>query len=112
VANHSAGLGLSEIGAFYALYLRTVGPRPLAGFALPLGFRVPLFSRLLRAGGAIPSSYEAAEATLQAGVPILVFPGGGYDDLELTSALARVEQAVQSLVDEPPAFPSNLPAAS
>lgn len=80
VANHSAGMGLSEIGAFYALYLRHFGrERPLAGFALPVGFRVPPMAALLRAGGAIPSTYEAAEATLIADTPILMFPGGDYE---------------------------------
>lgn len=80
VANHSAGLGLSEIGSFYALYWARFGvSRPLAGFALPLGFRVPPMAKLLRAGGAIPSTYAAAEAALRDGVPILVFPGGDHE---------------------------------
>lgn len=80
VSNHNAGLGIAELGSFYALYLTQVGPeRPLAGYALPFGFHVPLFPRLLRAAGAIPSTYEAAEQTLAAGVPILVFPGGDWE---------------------------------
>lgn len=80
VSNHNAGLGIAELGTFYALYLAQVGPqRPLAGFALPLGFKVPLFKRVLQAAGAIPSTYEAAEQTLAAGVPILMFPGGDYE---------------------------------
>jgi 1-acyl-sn-glycerol-3-phosphate acyltransferase len=82
VANHSAGAGLAEIGCFYAEYLaRTRGERPLAGFALPLGFRLAPMARLLRAGGAIPSTFEAAEATLKDGVPILIFPGGDHETL-------------------------------
>lgn len=82
VANHSAGLGVSEILSFLALYLRDVGPeRPLAGFALPLMFEIPVASRLVRALGAIPSTYEDAASTLAAGVPILVFPGGSHETL-------------------------------
>jgi 1-acyl-sn-glycerol-3-phosphate acyltransferase len=82
VSNHSAGAGIAEIGSFYALYLeQTGGRRPLAGFALPQGFHVPPMAALLKAGGAIPSSYEAAAETLDQGVSILVFPGGDHETL-------------------------------
>ncbi len=82
VTNHSAGLGVSEIVAFGALYLRDIGPeRPLAGFALPTTFRVWPFSRLLEALGAVPSTYEHARRTLELGVPLLVFPGGDHETL-------------------------------
>lgn len=92
VSNHNAGLGIAELGSFYALYLAQVGPkRPLAGFALPLGFKVPLFKRLLGAAGAIPSSYEAAEQTLAAGVPILMFPGGDYETTRPVWQASRVD---------------------
>ena len=82
VANHSAGAGIAEILSLVALYVRDVGPdRPLAGFALPQGFHVFPLSFLLRAIGAIPSTYAAAEETLGKGVPILVFPGGDHETL-------------------------------
>lgn len=92
VANHSAGLALAEIGAFYSHYLRDVGPEhPLAGFALPLDFRVPVFRELVLAAGAIPSTYDAAQKTLAAGVPILVFPGGDYESLRPVWQAHRVD---------------------
>lgn len=82
VANHSAGLGASEIFAFGALYLREVGPdRPLAGFSLPTTFHVWPFSRALRALGAVPSTYAHARQALTAGVPLLIFPGGDHETL-------------------------------
>lgn len=82
VANHSAGVALAELVCFACEYLRRVGPdRPLAGFALPVGFRVFPLSRVLRAVGAIPSTYAAAERTLASGVPVLVFPGGDHEGL-------------------------------
>jgi len=82
VANHSAGLGAAEILSFAVLYLEDVGPgRPLAGFALPTSFRVWPVSALMRAVGAVPSTYEHARATLAAGVPLLVFPGGDHETL-------------------------------
>jgi 1-acyl-sn-glycerol-3-phosphate acyltransferase len=80
VANHSAGMGIAEILSFAVLYLRDVGSqRPLAGFALPIGFRVFPLSAVLRGFGAIPSTYTAAQQALAAGVPILVFPGGDHE---------------------------------
>ena len=83
VANHSAGVGFAEIHSFVALYLHQVGAdRPLAGFALPIGFAVWPLSAVHRELGSIPSSYQAAEATLAKGVPILVFPGGDLESLQ------------------------------
>ena len=80
VANHSAGLGISEILTFLVMYLRNVGPdRPLAGFAHPFGFRLFPLSAALRGVGAIPSTYAAAEQALSAGIPLLVFPGGDHE---------------------------------
>ncbi len=61
VANHSAGVGFAEIHCFIALYLDQVGPaHPLAGFALPVGFRIWPLSAVHRQIGTIPSTYEAA----------------------------------------------------
>lgn len=94
VANHSAGMGVAEIHSFVALYLAQVGPdRPLAGFALPLGFRIWPLSALHRELGSIPSSYGAAAATLAQGVPILVFPGGDHESLAPIWLTNRVDFA-------------------
>jgi len=80
VANHSAGIGIAEILSFIALYVNDVGTdRPLAGFAHPIGFRFGVTRRLWEQVGLVPSTYEAAETTLEAGVPILVFPGGDHE---------------------------------
>ncbi len=80
VANHSAGMAVSELLSFAVLYLRDVGPhRPLAGFAHPVAFRVYPVSAILRGVGAIPSTYAAAEDALAKGVPLLVFPGGDHE---------------------------------
>jgi len=82
VANHSAGIAISEIFSFAATYLEAVGPdRPLAGFALPTSFRFAPFAALASHFGAIPSTYDAAKVTLSGEVPILVFPGGDYECL-------------------------------
>jgi 1-acyl-sn-glycerol-3-phosphate acyltransferase len=80
VSNHSGGIALAELHSFMALYAERFGrSRPLAGFVHPISFVAWPLSRLLPHVGAIPSTYAAAETTLAAGVPILVFPGGDHE---------------------------------
>lgn len=80
VANHSAGLGLAEILSFAWLYLDRIGPeRPLTALAHPIGFQMWPADEMHRQIGTIPSTYAAAAEALAEGVPILVFPGGGYE---------------------------------
>lgn len=94
VTNHSAGVGLAEILCFVCVWLQHVGSRrPIAGFALPLGFVVWPVSALHRRAGTIPSTYEAADAALKHGVPILVFPGGDHESLKPIGELHRVDFA-------------------
>lgn len=82
VANHSGGTGIAEILSLLALYVRDVGVgRPIAGFALPLAFRLPGVAWVFRQVGAVPSHRHAADSALNAGVPLLIFPGGDYDTL-------------------------------
>lgn len=92
VANHSAAIGAAEIECFIALYLQKVGAqRPLAGFALPLSFRLWPSSWLFRHVGAIPSTYEAARDATAKGVPLLVFPGGDHETLRPLHQANRVD---------------------
>lgn len=92
VANHSAGLGLAEVLSFITVYVGAFGgARPLAGFAHPVGFKVPLGARLHGHLGSIPSTYEAAYAALADGVPILVFPGGDHETLRPIWQANRVD---------------------
>ncbi len=92
VANHSAGMGISEILCFMALYLERYGDtRPLAGFAHPIGLQLYPASILLHSAGAIPSTYEDANAALAAGVPLLVFPGGDHETLRPIWQASRVD---------------------
>lgn len=80
VSNHSAGIALSEIGSFIALWIERAGPeRALAGFAHPLGLKIYPASVLMRHMGAVPSTYEGAADALSRGVPLLVFPGGDHE---------------------------------
>jgi 1-acyl-sn-glycerol-3-phosphate acyltransferase len=79
VANHSA-IGLSEIMSFVERYLALVGvERRLTGMAHPFAFGIWPISLFMREVGAIPSTYEAAEAALASGTSVLVFPGGDWE---------------------------------
>jgi 1-acyl-sn-glycerol-3-phosphate acyltransferase len=94
VANHSAGVGLAEIACIAATWHERFGvSRPLAGFALPLGFVMWPLSAVHRMLGTVPSTYEAAHAALAAGVPLLVFPGGDHESLKPVWQADRVDFA-------------------
>ena len=82
VANHSAGVAIAEILCFAMLYAGHFKNQvPLAGYAHHVVMKVWPFSWILPALGAIPSTYEAAEKTLAAGIPLLMFPGGEHESL-------------------------------
>ncbi len=79
VANHS-GSGVAEVLALALLVLDgRVTARPLTGLAHPLAFRIPGVAWCLRGLGAVPSTYEAADAALAEGVSVIVFPGGDHE---------------------------------
>ncbi len=80
VANHSGAMSIAELLSVASLWADAFdGARPLAGFAHPFSFVLPPIRRMMSHVGAVPSSYEAGRATLAAGVPLLVFPGGDHE---------------------------------
>jgi 1-acyl-sn-glycerol-3-phosphate acyltransferase len=92
VANHSAGVGLAEILCIASAWVNRFGTsRPLAGFALPLGFAVWPLSAIHRQLGTVPSTYAAAFAAIDRGVPLLVFPGGDHESLKPVWQYDRVD---------------------
>ena len=92
VANHSGGLALAELSSFAVLYLRATNKqRPLAGFAHTVGFGLWPLRPVLHALGAIPSTYQAATDALQAGIPLLVFPGGDHEGFRPVWQANRVD---------------------
>lgn len=83
VSNHSAGMAMAELASIGVLWLEHFGRegRPLAGFAHPISFKLWPLTSVMRMTGAVPSTYEAAYETLEAGSALLVFPGGDHDTL-------------------------------
>jgi 1-acyl-sn-glycerol-3-phosphate acyltransferase len=94
VANHSAGMGISEILCFAALYAEQFGgDRPIAGFSHSTVFGFPPVGALMRKVGAVPSTYEAGIDALSRGVPLLVFPGGDHETMRPFWQASRVDFA-------------------
>ncbi|MFN3200411.1 MAG: 1-acyl-sn-glycerol-3-phosphate acyltransferase [Bradymonadia bacterium] len=80
VSNHNAGIALAEIFSIVTCWVTRFGQsRPLAGFAHPLAFKIWPATVTMRHLGSIPSGYNAAYTALDAGVSVLVFPGGDFD---------------------------------
>lgn len=79
VANHSGGGGV-EVLCLVLLWWRAFGTtRPIAGFAHPLAWRLPIMSSLVKRLGIVPSTYPAARHAIERGVPLVVFPGGDHE---------------------------------
>jgi len=91
VANHSAGMALAELASLMVLFTSHCPERPIAGFAHAAMFMTKITRALFGSLGAIPSTYEAAEAALDAGVPLLIFPGGDFDSLRPIWQAHRVD---------------------
>ncbi len=77
VANHS-GLGNADIGCLIAVFLDGE-IRPAAAMVHPVSFNSWPAGMWMQKLGAIPATYDAAHASLTAGVPVLTFPGGDID---------------------------------
>jgi hypothetical protein len=73
-------MGLADIMSFVVSYLVPFGrERPIAAMVHPYSLRSWPAGGWMRRLGAIPSTYEAAEATLRSGTPVIVFPGGDHE---------------------------------
>lgn len=93
IANHSA-MGAAELWALaLAWYERFGATRPMAGMAHPAGFRVPILREVLQGMGAVEATRVGAAKARQAGVPILLFPGGDHEATRPLWQASRVDFA-------------------
>lgn len=82
VGNHPPCLATSEFFSFAALWAHRFGDsKPIAAYTHVIAHRVWPLPWAFEQVGAIPSTYEAAHATIEAGVPIVLFPGGDHEAL-------------------------------
>jgi len=83
VANHS-GLGVAECATFPGVWLDAFGDRPLAAMAHGSLFYLPGMGAALRGLGAIPATRADAARAVEAGHPLLLFPGGDLEAMRPT----------------------------
>ena len=89
-ANHSGG-GLAEVASLVWLWMQRGGEPRLAGMALPVFFHLWGVGWLMRAIGAVPSSYGDAGRALGKGCGVLAFPGGVQEAVRPVWRADRVE---------------------
>lgn len=81
ISNHSGGLAAPDMHMLIHGWYRRFGlERPVRGLAHPKLWRVyPLLAELATRVGAIPGHARLAEAALQAGESLLIYPGGAQE---------------------------------
>lgn len=80
VGNHSGGMLTPDTAVFFAAWYRARGlESPLIGLAFDGAFGIPWFRDLMRKIGEVPASRRNAASALDAGLPVLVYPGGDHE---------------------------------
>lgn len=80
VGNHSGGVLTPDTTAFFAAWYRERGlDSPLVALAFDAAFGIPGFRTLMRKLGEVPASRANASRALEAGLPVLVYPGGDHE---------------------------------
>jgi 1-acyl-sn-glycerol-3-phosphate acyltransferase len=80
VGNHSGGTMTPDTSALWASWYEERGfERPLMGLGFDAAFTVPVIGEIMRKIGQLPASNDNAEEALDAGLPLLVYPGGDKD---------------------------------
>lgn len=94
VGTHNGGTATPDLYALLLAFTRRFGiESPLFGLAHKAVFKIPFFGRFCAQGGAIPASPEAASTVLEAGFPVMVYPGGDIDALKPFSERHRINFA-------------------
>jgi 1-acyl-sn-glycerol-3-phosphate acyltransferase len=81
VSNHSGGIYMPDYWAFVRHWIRERGAlEPLYSLTYDLVFAIPAAGTLARKFGAVPANHDNGARLLEAGHPVLVYPGGDQDD--------------------------------
>ncbi len=92
VGNHSGGVYMPDFWAFLSEWLRQRGTdAPIYSLGFDFTFAMPLVSELARRIGSVPASQLNGGALLDAGYPIIVYPGGDEDDYRPWTERHRVD---------------------
>jgi 1-acyl-sn-glycerol-3-phosphate acyltransferase len=80
VGNHSGGGLTPDTSAVFAAWYDQRGyDRPLMGLGFDAAFTVPVIGDVMRRMGQMPASPANAARALDAGLPVLVYPGGDHE---------------------------------
>ena len=80
IGNHSGGVVTPDTSAVYASWYRARGfDDPLMGLAFDGIYAVPGWRDLMRKIGQMPASMDNAQAALNDGCSVLLYPGGSYE---------------------------------
>lgn len=80
VGNHSGGVLTPDTSVLLNAWYRHVGvQRPLVGLGMDAAFSVPSFRDIMTGLGLVPASRKNAEAALDEGKDVLVYPGGAWE---------------------------------
>ena len=92
VGNHSGGPMMPDMWIFYAAWTRQHGiEREAYGLGFDLLFAAPGLSSVWRKFGTIPASMDNADAALDRGAPVLVYPGGDWEACRPFSHRHRID---------------------
>jgi 1-acyl-sn-glycerol-3-phosphate acyltransferase len=92
VGNHSGGIYMPDFWAFLRHWVRERGAdAPLYSLGFDFTFSVPVMRTVARRLGAVPANRANAARLLEAGLPLLVYPGGDGEDARPWTERHRVE---------------------
>jgi 1-acyl-sn-glycerol-3-phosphate acyltransferase len=92
VGNHSGGIWMPDYWAFLQAWLHRHGPdRPIHSLGFDFLFSVPGARELARKLGSVPANPANGGALLDAGRPVIVYPGGDEDDYRPWTERHRVD---------------------
>ncbi|MEZ5142295.1 MAG: lysophospholipid acyltransferase family protein [Acidimicrobiales bacterium] len=92
VGNHSGGIWMPDVYAFLLAWYRARGTEaPLYSLGFDFLFSLPGVRSMARRMGTIPASQENAAKALEAGAPVVVYPGGDTEDYRPWTDRHRIE---------------------
>jgi 1-acyl-sn-glycerol-3-phosphate acyltransferase len=79
-ANHSGGIYMPDAFILATEWYRERGvDQPIYGLMYDFAFQIPRLGPAFRRLGCIPASHANAQAAIERGAPVVVYPGGDHD---------------------------------
>jgi 1-acyl-sn-glycerol-3-phosphate acyltransferase len=91
VGNHSGGVYMPDFWAFLRQWYRERPEQPIYSLGFDFLYSIPGLGSLARRFGSVPASHRNAARVLEAGAPVIVYPGGDEDDYRPWTERHRVD---------------------